>query len=87
MPTLIPKDAPKIPKDLINQSLHNAITARNKIVHSGLYQIDYDQTKSMVYDLGRILAYLDFYVGCDWAHHFFERPLTIGSSSEGFLDH
>ena len=76
IPTLIPKDAPKIPKNLINHSLHDAIAARNKIVHSGLYKTDYDQTKSMVYDMGRILAYLDYYIGCDWAHHFFDRPFN-----------
>ena len=74
--SLIPKNAPEIPKELISHSLHNAIMARNKIVHSGNCAIDTEQTHSLVHDIGKILAYIDYYIGCDWARYFFDRPFN-----------
>ena len=74
--SLIPKDAPEIPKELINHSLHDAIIVRNKIVHSGNCTIETKRTKCLVHDIGKILAYIDFYIGCDLAHYFFDRPFN-----------
>ena len=74
--TLIPVRMPPIPKELINHSLHDAVVARNKIVHSGLYQISKKEALVLIEDIGRILAYLEYYMGCDWAKFFFDRPFN-----------
>lgn len=73
---LIPKEYPAIPKELVNHSLHDAIIARNKIVHSGLYKIDEDKANKLVEDLGRIIAYLECYMGYNWATYFLDRPFN-----------
>lgn len=76
VPILMPQGSPSIPKELINQALHKAISARNKIVHSGLYKSDKDETEKWVTDLGKILSYLEYYMGYGWAENFFERPFN-----------
>lgn len=73
---LIPKGMPPIPKELINRSLHDAVIARNKTVHSGVFQMKRKEANVLIKDLGRILAYLEYYMGCDWAKFFFDRPFN-----------
>lgn len=73
---LLPEGMPSIPKELINHSLHKAVIARNKIVHSGLYQINKEEALVLIEDLGRILAYLEYYMGYEWAKFFFDRPFN-----------
>ena len=74
--TFVPDGAPLIPKDLIKHSLHDAIAARNKIVHHGVYKVDMGKTQKWITDLGIIIAYLDYYIGAEWANYYFERPFN-----------
>lgn len=76
LPLLIPPSVPTIPNELITHSLKNAVCARNRIVHLGSYKVDKKKTEKWLTDIGRIIAYLEYYMGCDWADCFFDRPFN-----------
>lgn len=76
LPLLVFPNAPAIPNELINNSLKKAVCARNRIVHLGSYKADKEKIEKWLTDLGRIIAYLECYMGCEWADCFFDRPFN-----------